>query len=81
MKPYIIFNAIVFAIIGGFIGKNIVEIHNTSKRIDNASRALKTYLSELAKTCPNKMTLDELEKMGEGDDRKPLDPVPIYIYD
>lgn len=81
MKPYIIFNAVVFAIIGGFIGKNIVEIHNTKKRISADSKALKKYLSELAKTCPNKMSLDELEKMGEGYDRKPIEPTPIYVYD
>jgi hypothetical protein len=81
MKPYIIFNAIVFAIIGGFIGKNIVEIHNTSKRIDNDSRALKKFMQDMAKSCPNTMTLDELEKMGDGDDRKPIEPIPIYVYD
>ncbi len=81
MKPYIIFNAVVFAIIGGFIGKNIVEIHNTKKRISADSKALKKFMQDMAKTCPNKMSLDEFEKIGEGDDRKPIKPVPIYIYD
>ena len=78
MRPYIIINALIFAVIGGFIGKNVVEIYNTKKRISNDSRALKKYLSELAKTCPNKMSLDEFEN---GDDRKPIEPTPIYIYD
>lgn len=81
MRPYIIINALIFAVIGGFIGKNIVEIHNTKKRISVDSKALKKYLSELAKTCPNRMSLNEFEKMGDGDDRKPIEPIPIYIYD
>lgn len=81
MLPYIIFNTIIFAIIGGFIGKNIVEIHNTSKMIDNDSKALKKFMQDIAKTCPNTMSIDELEKMGDGDDRKPIEPIPIYIYD
>lgn len=78
MRPYIIINALIFAVIGGFIGKNVVEIYNTKKRISNDSRAMKKYLSELAKTCPNKMSLDELENE---DDRKSIEPTPIYIYD
>lgn len=81
MKPYIIFNSIIFAVIGAFIGKNIVEIYNTRKRISNDSMALKKFMEDIAKTCPNTMTLDELEKTGDGDDRKPIEPVPIYIYD
>lgn len=81
MKPYIIFNSIIFAVIGAFVGKNLVEIHNTRKKIDNDSKALKKFIKEIAEGCPNTMTLDELEKMGNGDDRKPIDPVPIYIYD
>lgn len=79
MKPYIIFNAVVFAVIGAFIGKNLVLISNTSKRIDNDSRALKKFMKDMVNACPNKMKLDELE--GDEDDRKPIDPVPIYIYD
>ena len=78
MLPYVLINGIIFGILGAIIGKNLVEIYNTKKRISNDSRALKKYLSELAKTCPNKMSLDELEN---GDDRKPIDPIPIYIYD
>ena len=78
MLPYVLINGIIFGILGAIIGKNLVEIHNTSKRLDNDSRALKKYLSELAKTCPNKMSLDELENE---DDRKPIEPTPIYIYD
>lgn len=78
MLPYVLINGIIFGILGAIIGKNLVEIHNTSKRLDNDSRAMKKYLSELAKTCPNKMSLDELEN---GDDRKPIEPTPIYIYD
>lgn len=78
MLPYVLINGIIFGILGAIIGKNVVEIYNTKKRISNDSRALKKYLSELAKTCPNKMSLDEFEN---GDDRKPIEPTPIYIYD
>jgi hypothetical protein len=78
MRPYIIFNAIIFGILGMIIGKNLVEIHNTKKRISNDSQALKRFIKEMAKTCPNKMSLDELENE---DDRKPIEPTPIYIYD
>jgi hypothetical protein len=44
MMPYIIINGIVFSIIGALIGKNIAEIRNTSKRIDNDSKALKRFI-------------------------------------
>lgn len=76
MRPYIIFNTIIFAVVGAFIGKNVVEIYNTKKRISNDSKALKRFMAEIAKACPN-MSINELE--GE-DDRKPIDPVPIYVY-
>ena len=81
MGPYIIINALIFAVIGGFIGKNIVEIHDTKKRISADSKALKKYLSELTNICPNKMSLDEFEKIGDRDDRKPIEPTVIYVYD
>lgn len=81
MLPYVLINGIIFGILGAIIGKNVVEIYNTKKRISNDSRALKKYLSELAKTCPNKMSLNEFEKMENGDDRKPIEPTPIYVYD
>lgn len=78
MRPYIIFNACIFAVVGAIIGKNMVSIYNTRKRIDNDSRAIKKFLKEMAKTCPNKMSINELEGR---DDRKPIDPIPIYVYD
>ena len=80
MMPYIIINGIIFSIIGAIIGKNIAEIYNTKKMIDNDGEAIKKFLKDIAKTCPNQMSLDELEKMGE-DDRKPIEPIPIYVYD
>ena len=79
--PYAIINGIIYAIIGAIIGKNIVEIHNTKKRISADSKAIKKYLKDIAVTCPNKMSFDEFEKMEDGDDRKPIEPIPIYVYD
>lgn len=88
MKPYIIFNAIVFAIIGGFIGKNIAEIRNTSKRIDNDSRALKRLIKEMGGSATHIKIEDidetdvpeDIRKKAEGDPKDPLDPTVIYVY-
>lgn len=77
LLPYVIINGIVYAIIGAIIGKNYMEIINTRK-IQNDEDAIKKFLKEMAKTCPNKMSINELE--GE-DDRKPIEPTRIYIYD
>ena len=81
LLPYVIINGIVYAIIGAIIGKNYMEIRNTRRKIQNDEDAIKRFMEDIAKTCPNTMTLDELEKMEDGDDRKPIEPVPIYIYD
>jgi hypothetical protein len=78
IMPYVIINTLIYSIIGAIIGKNMVSIYNTRKRIDNDSRAIKKFLKEMAKTCPNKMSINELEGR---DDRKPIDPIPIYVYD
>jgi hypothetical protein len=75
MKPYIIFNAIVFAVIGGFIGKNIVEIHNTSKRINNDSKALKKFIKEMGGSATH-IKIEDID-----DPKDPMDPTVIYVYD
>lgn len=68
MMPYIIINGIIFSILGAIIGKNIIEIHNTSKRIDNDSRSLDKWAKELGSTQI------ETHKISE-------DEVPQYIKD
>lgn len=80
MLPFVIINGIVYAIIGAIAGKHIVEIHNTKKRIDNDYEALRKFLKDMGGKATH-IKLDELEKTGDGDDRKPIEPVPIYIYD
>lgn len=87
MKPYIIFNACIFAIIGGFIGKTIAEIRNTRKRIDNDSRALKRIIEELAGSAThiNIEDIDESEvpediRKKADDPKDPMDPTVIYVY-
>ena len=82
MRPYIIFNAIIFGVIGAIIGKNLVEIHNTRKRIDNDSRALKRFIKEMG----GSVTHIKIEEIDEGDvpediRKKPIEPTPIYVYD
>jgi hypothetical protein len=78
MKPYIIFNAIVFAVIGGFIGKNIVEIHNTSKRINNDSRDLKRFIKEMGGSATH-IKLEDIDETDVPEDiRKKADDPRIH---
>lgn len=87
MKPYIIFNACIFAIIGGFIGKNLVTINNTRKRINNDSRALKRFIEEMAGSSTH-IKLEDIDESDvpedirkKADDPKdPMDPTVIYVY-
>lgn len=88
MMPYIIINGIIFSILGAIIGKNLVEIHNTSKRIDNDSKALKRWIKEagLKGTTIKIEDIDEtdvpedIRKKAEGDPKDPMDPTVIYVY-
>lgn len=63
MRPYIIFNTIIFAVVGGFIGKNVVEIYNTKRRISNDSKALKRFIEEMGGSA----THIKLEDMDEAE--------------
>lgn len=84
MLPYILINTFIWGIIGALIGKNIVEIHNTSKKLNADNKALEKYLRGLIKQAEDSgkvISLDEFEKIGKGDDRKPIEPTPIYVYD
>lgn len=86
MMPYIIINAIIYAVIGAFIGKNLVEIHNTRKRIDNDSRALKKFIKEMGGSATHIKIEDidetdvpeDIRKKAEGDPKDPMDPMVIY---
>lgn len=84
MKPYIIFNAIIFGILGAIIGKNLVEIHNTSKRINNDSKALKRFIKDMggSATHINIEDIDESEVPEDihkkADPKDPEDPTVIY---
>lgn len=81
MRPYIIFNAIIFGILGAIIGKNLVEIRNTSKRIGNDSRALKKFIEDMVGSATH-ITLEDIDESEvpedirkKADDPKdPLDP-------
>ena len=87
MRPYIIFNAIIFGVIGAIIGKNLVEIHNTRKRINNDSRALKRFIEEMAGSATH-IKLEDIDESDvpedirkKADDPKdPMDPTVIYVY-
>ena len=84
----VILNTIIFSIIGAIIGKNIVEIHNTKKRISADSKALKQFIEEVAGSATN-ITIEDIDKADVPEDiRKkaddsndPVDPTVIYVYD
>lgn len=88
MMPYIVFNTIVFAVIGAIIGKNIVEIHNTSKRLDNDSRALKKFIRDMGGRATH-IKLEDIDacdvpediRKKADDPKDPMDPTVIYVYD
>lgn len=88
MKPYIILNAIIFGVIGAVIGKNLVEIYSTSKRIRRDSKALKRFIKEMggSATHINIEDIDEIDvpediRKKADDPKKPIEPTKIYIYD
>ena len=81
MKPYIIFNAIVFGVIGIFIGKNIVNIRNTSRKISADSKALQKWIKECKIKIENIDEIDVPEDIRKkADPRDPMDPTVIYVY-
>ena len=83
--PYVIINTIIFGIIGVFIGKNLVEIHNTRKRINNDSEALKKFIEEMggSATCINIKDIDKSEVpeniRKKADDPKDPDPLVLTL--
>lgn len=78
--PYAIINGIVYAIIGSIIGKNLAEIYNTKKKIENDSRALKRFIEKMAGSA----TIIKLEDIDEADVpediRKKAYDHPVYDY-
>ena len=67
MRPYIIFNAIIFGIIGAIIGKNIAEINNTKRKIDNDYNALKEFLKNVAGSA-TQIKLEDIDEMDVPED-------------
>jgi hypothetical protein len=78
MMIYIIINAIIYAVIGAFIGKNIAEINNTSKRINNDSRALKRFIKEMGGSATH-IKLEDIDETDVPEDiRKKADDPRIH---
>lgn len=74
MKPYIIFNAIIFGILGAIIGKNYAENRNTRKRINNDSRALKSFIKEMGGSATH-INIEDIDESEVPEDiRKKADP-------
>lgn len=61
MLPYIIINGLIFGVIGLLIGKNLVEIHNTSKRISADSRALKKFIEDMGGSATH-ITFEDIDE-------------------
>jgi uncharacterized membrane protein YeaQ/YmgE (transglycosylase-associated protein family) len=83
MKPYIIFNTIIFAIIGAIIGKNLVEIYNTKKKIENDSRALKRFIKDMGGSATH-INIEDIDESDVPEDiRKKAyaKDNPVYDYD
>ena len=88
MMPYIIINGIIFSILGAIIGKNLVEIHNTRKRISADSKALERFIKEMGGSATHIKIEDidetdvpeDIRKKAEGDPKDPMDPTVIYVY-
>ena len=88
MRPYIIFNAIIFGILGAIIGKNIIEIRNTSKRIAVDKKALQKWIKE-AELNGNTINIEAISeedvpediRKKAGDPKDPMDPTVIYVLD
>ena len=80
MLPYIIINGLIFAVIGAIIGKNVIEIHNTSKRIDNDSKALKKFIEEMAGSA-NIIKLEDIDEADVPEDIRKKAAKPVYNYD
>lgn len=87
MRPYIIFNACIFAVVGAFIGKNIVEILNTKKRISADSKALKKFIKDMGGSATH-IKLEDIDELDVPEDirkkaedpKDPMDPTVIYVY-
>lgn len=88
MRPYIIFNACIFAVVGAIIGKNVVEIYNTKRRISNDSKALERFIKEMGGSATH-IKLEDIEacdvpediRKKADDPKDPIDPTVIYVYD
>ena len=80
MKPYIIINALLWGILGAFIGKNIVEISNTSRKLNADNEALEKYLGGLIKQAEESGKVVQLSDFLE-DHHDPIEPTVIYVYD
>jgi hypothetical protein len=79
MMPYIIINGIIFSIIGAIIGKNLVEIHNTRKRIDNDSQALKRFIKEMGGSATH-IKLEDIDEADVPENIRKKAYHPVYDY-
>jgi hypothetical protein len=85
LLPYVMINSVVYAILGAIIGKNLVEIHNTSKRINNDSKALKRFIKDMGGSATH-INIEDIDESEVPEDiRKKADPKdpedPTVIYD
>ena len=70
-----------FAILGALAGGIYIKIKNTNKRISNDNKALEKYLGDLVKASEASGKVVQLSEFLKEEDRKPIDPTVIYVYD
>lgn len=69
----------LYTIAGGIIGYISMKNLNFRRLLKRDCKNIERYLCELAENCTNTVSLEDLENLE--DNRKPIKPIPIYLYD
>lgn len=69
----------LYTIAGGIIGYVSMKNPKFRRLLKRDCKNIERYLCNLAENCANTVSLEDLENWE--DDRKPIKPIPIYLYD
>ena len=64
----------LYTIAGGIIGYISIKNIKIRRLLKRDCKNIERYLCNLAENCINTVSLEDL------DDRKPIEPIPIYVY-
>jgi hypothetical protein len=79
MKTAIRIIIALYTIAGGIIGYVSMKNLKFRRLLKRDCKNIERYLCNLAENCINTVSLEDLENWE--DDRKPIKPIPIYLYD